>query len=169
MHKVYLLLGGNLGNRYFHLSEATKQIEKNIGKIVDCSSFYETEPWGFEHKNNFLNQVIAVNSLLQPREILQETQKIEAELGRVRISTEYTARNIDIDILFYDNLILDESDLKIPHPQLHNRNFTLVPLNEINPVLVHPVFKKKITELLSTCNDSQEVWKITTDFNPKTN
>ena len=132
-HRVYLGLGSNLGDRQAHLNKAIALIGERIGEVVRRSSFIETEPWGFESENRFLNGVILVETNLTPRQLLRATQKIERELGRKKKSTSsgYHDRPIDIDILLYDDLTIDEPDLKIPHPLMQQRDFVMIPLREI--------------------------------------
>ena len=138
LHEVYLGLGSNLGDREAVLLQAINLIGKRVGQVTRRSSFIETEPWGFESKNKFLNAVVCCETELTPREVLQTTQQIERDLGkRKRHATKrqkeinYQDRPIDIDILLYDDLIVDEPDLKIPHPQMYQREFVMRPLNEI--------------------------------------
>jgi len=159
MSSVYLLLGGNISDRFSYLGEAITNL-KNIGIILNQSSIYETEPWGFSHENNFLNQAVLLKTNLSPELLLHKIHKIEHNLGRVRSSKQYSERVIDIDILFYNNHIIDNENLAIPHKRLHERLFTLIPLNEIAPDLIHPVFTKKIKSLLSECNDILKVKKV---------
>ena len=136
-HLVYLGLGSNLGNRKSHLERAIRRIRKRVGKVVKISTFITTEPWGFESPNAFLNGVISCQTALSPREVLQVTQEIEREMGRTKntgvqsTNRQYKDRIIDIDILLYDNLTVDEPDLKIPHPLMQERDFVMIPLNEI--------------------------------------
>ena len=125
--KLYLGLGSNLGDRKKNLACAIRLIGERVGKVLRVSSFVETEPWGFESKNNFLNAVICCETELTPRQVLQTTQQIERDLGEIN----YQDRPIDIDILLYDDLIVDEPDLKIPHPLMQQRDFVMIPLNEI--------------------------------------
>ena len=160
MPKVYLILGGNLGDRCKYLKEARGLIEKSIGKVVCCSSCYETEPWGFVHENLFLNQAVEVETSLSPFEILNSIKVIETSLGRIRGKERFNARTIDIDILFYDNLIINLPELIIPHPEMTNRRFVLSPLVEIAPDFVHPVLNKTIQQLLSECQDVCKVVKV---------
>ena len=133
MHKVYLGLGSNLGNRKENLAYAIRFIGERVGKVLRVSSFIETEPWGFESENTFVNAVILCETDLTPRQLLGATQKIEREMGRQKKSTDggYSDRCIDIDILLYDDLRVDEPDLQIPHPLMLKRDFVMIPLREI--------------------------------------
>ncbi len=133
MHKVYLGLGSNLGNRKENLACAVRLIGESVGKVLRISTFIETEPWGFESENTFMNGVILCETELPPREVLCATQKIEREMGRKKKSTVggYADRCIDIDILLYDDLRVDEPDLQIPHPLMMKRDFVMIPLREI--------------------------------------
>lgn len=157
MNIAFLLLGGNLGDVEQRFRSAYKIIEKNAGKILSFSSVYETEPWGFEAKTNFLNQVIKIETTLNSNELLNVIQKAESMLGRERESKEYTSRKIDIDILFFNDQVIHTQNLIIPHPKLHERKFTLVPLFEIAPDLFHPQLKKSISTLVDECTDRQYV------------
>lgn len=147
---LYLGLGANLGQREKTLQRAIERIQETIGPIVARSSFHYSEPWGFSSKNAFLNACLIVETDLDARACLRLTQNIEKELGRTMKTknAQYHDRLIDIDILFYDNLILNEKDLTIPHPLLHLREFVLKPLNEIAGNFKHPILHKSITELL---------------------
>ena len=132
-HKIYLGLGSNLGDRQGNISRAYAEIEKLIGAIVRQSALYESEPWGFESDNSFINSVICCETTLSPHEVLKKTQSIERELGRTQKSVDghYHDRTIDIDILLYDDLTVNEPDLKIPHPLMRQRDFVMKPLSEI--------------------------------------
>ncbi len=138
-HQVFLGLGSNLGDREHHLMEAIRLIGKRVGQVVRQSSFIETEPWGFDSPNRFLNAVILCETTKPPREVLCLTQQIERDMGRKKKTTlnaqcstpNYADRPIDIDILLYDDLVVDEPDLKIPHPLMHERDFVMIPLKEI--------------------------------------
>ena len=154
---TYLLLGSNLGNREKYLEEAISMISMKVGMIIDRSSVYETAPWGFDSKESFLNCVIRVQTEFTPETVLHEILQIEQVMGRIRTGDGYSSRVIDIDILFYNDLISDQPDLIIPHPRLHLRRFTLVPLEEIAAGFLHPVFRKTITELLMECQDEGRV------------
>ena len=140
-HQVYLGLGTNLGDREANLNTAIRLIGERVGTVVRQSSFIETEPWGFQSDNRFLNAVIRCETERTPREVLRLTQQIERDMGRKSksltshlsplTSRQYADRPIDIDILLYDDLTLDEPDLKIPHPLMYQRNFVMIPLKEI--------------------------------------
>ena len=157
---ILLLLGSNLGNRQLVLHEARINISKNIGEIVRKSSVYETAPWGFNVSELFLNQVVEIKTPLQPDVLLTRLLEIETSMGRLRNRKTYQSRIIDLDILFYNDLVISEPDLVLPHPRLHLRRFTLIPLNELASELVHPVFGKTINTLLAECKDSLVVNKI---------
>lgn len=153
---VYLSLGSNMGNRAANLRDAAAMIDKNIGKIAKKSHVYETEPWGETRQDPFLNQVLMINTTLDPRDMLEIITHIEKELGRVK-TEKWGPRPIDIDILFYGKRVIRDKGLDIPHPELHNRGFVLVPLMEIAPELEHPVLKQPIDELYMACKDPSEV------------
>jgi 2-amino-4-hydroxy-6-hydroxymethyldihydropteridine diphosphokinase len=158
MNSVYLLLGGNLDDRASSLNQAKGEITKHIGRIKAESSVYESDPWGFESDQRFLNQVIRIDTRLAPSEILKEIILIEAKLGRIRIDGNgYTSRTIDIDILFFNDEIIREENLVIPHPKIPERMFTLIPLAELNRSMVHPGCHKTIGELISECEDNLPV------------
>ena len=147
---LYLGLGTNLGDKEANLHAALKQIKEQIGNIVSLSSFYVSEPWGFESKNSFVNAVCEVKTCLQPLQILKITQNIERELGRTHktINGIYNDRLIDIDILMYDNRVIKTPELSIPHPLICERHFVIEPLIEIAPELTHPITGKKLKEYL---------------------
>jgi 2-amino-4-hydroxy-6-hydroxymethyldihydropteridine diphosphokinase len=132
-HKVYLGLGSNLGDCRKNLERAIRLIGDRVGQVTRQSSFIETEPWGFESPNKFMNAVILCETTRSPREVLLLTQQIERDMGRMKksVSGGYADRAIDIDILLYDDVTIDEPDLKIPHPLMHQRDFVMRPLNEI--------------------------------------
>ena len=156
---IYLLLGSNLGNRLAVLETAVKLIAERVGNVSEESAVYETAPWGITDQPTFLNQVIRVESELTPENALEFTLSIEQELGRVR-GERWGARVIDIDLLFYDDLILDTPSLILPHPRLHERRFTLIPLAEIAADHVHPLLKKTVLDLLNNCPDNGVVSKF---------
>ena len=130
---AYLSLGTNLGDKRKNIAEAIKNIGELVGDVVRQSALYETEPWGFRSDNRFVNAAVCVDTQLSPRRLLEVTQRIEREMGRTLKSDggEYHDRIIDIDILLYGDLHIDEPDLKIPHPLMHKRDFVMTPLNEI--------------------------------------
>ncbi len=153
MRKIYLSIGSNKGNRYSFIKEALRLIRKDIGKVFLISKTYETKSWGF-HSDDFINICIMIKSELLPAELLNKLKNIEVRIGRIRNSTEISAREIDIDILFYSDEIVDQKNLMIPHPRLHLRNFVLYPLNDIASDFVHPILIKPINELLEECRDN---------------
>jgi 2-amino-4-hydroxy-6-hydroxymethyldihydropteridine diphosphokinase len=159
MIDVFLLLGGNLGDRHLFLQQAIKYIEHDIAPVVKASSVYETQSWGKTDAPDYLNQVIVVQTGLPAPAVLEKILNIERVLGRRR-EEKWGSRTIDIDILFYGHEIINHQDLHIPHPELHKRRFTLEPLAEIAPGLVHPVFNKSVLQLKDELNDSLIVKKL---------
>ena len=160
VNTAFLGIGSNLGNREENLSSAVSMIGEIAGNILSASSVYETEPWGFQSDNKFLNMVLLIESDLEPRALLQTLLEIEVSMGRIRENADYSSRSIDLDILFYNNLVTEEQGLIIPHPHLHDRRFVLVPMAEIAPDLIHPVFHKSILTLLNSCGDKSAVVKL---------
>ncbi|MGN5955865.1 2-amino-4-hydroxy-6-hydroxymethyldihydropteridine diphosphokinase [Sphingobacterium lactis] len=152
MNQVYVLLGANIGDPLNQLAQAREQISQKLGHIEQASSIYESEAWGVEDQPIFLNQVLLVESELSAEEFLQIALSIENDLGRIRFK-KWGSRVIDIDMLYYNEEIIDSENLKIPHPFLHQRNFTLVPLVEISPQYIHPVLKKSNKDLLLGSKD----------------
>jgi len=157
MNSVYLLLGTNIGNRLVYLEKAHAAINASIGRIVNSSHVYESASWGYTSANSFLNQVVEIKTSLNHRELLIEVSRIEKKIGRIKLSKTYEDRCIDIDILFFNNNIIEEADLSIPHKQIANRRFTLLPLFEIAPDFEHPILNKNIRDLLDVCNDDINV------------
>ena len=157
MSKVILLLGSNLGTRDKILEKAIDAINESVGLIGKSSSLYQTDPWGFESEDLFLNQVVSVETFLNPMEVLVQIQKIENNLGRTRSGNQYSSRVIDIDILFYDHLRVDMKELQIPHPRLHQRRFTLIPLLEVVGDFFHPVLNERIDVITANCKDKSRV------------
>ena len=133
MSIVYLGLGSNLGNKEQHITTAVKHLEQRVGKVRRLSSLLKTEPWGFTSPHSFVNAAVSIDTILSPHEVLEATQQIERDMGREQKSMngEYHDRIIDIDILLYDDMEINEKDLIIPHPLMHQRDFVMVPLREI--------------------------------------
>ncbi len=156
MARVVLITGGNQGEVKRRLHKAQIMINQEIGPVMRCSHRYKTQSWGFDAEEPFTNQVLVADTDLSPRGVLEKIGRIEEALGRDRAAEEaekkrtgqpYSSRVIDIDILFYDDAVVDEPDLKIPHPLLHKRDFVLEPLNEVAPQKVHPLLHKTVAEL----------------------
>lgn len=160
MNKVFLGLGTNLGNREENLEKALARIKETIGPVTESSSLYETEPWGFESDEQFINMVVRIDTGLNPGDLLQEILKVEFFLGRKRSEKQYASRVIDIDILLYGEKIVNEQQLKIPHPRVHERRFVLEPMCEIAGEEIHPVFGKTFARLLEECKDESKIEKI---------
>ena len=158
-YETYLLLGTNLGNKLNNLNNAREQINKSIGKINKLSRIYETAAWGNHDQPAFYNQVIQINTRLSPFDLLNELHRIELNLGRVR-HEKWGERIIDIDILYYAEQVIESEQLTIPHPQIQHRKFTLLPLSEVAPDLVHPVLGKTNLVLLEDCLDDLSVIPI---------
>ena len=159
MNIVYLLIGGNIGDREFALDKARKLIGEKCGEIRSLSAIYETAAWGKSDQPNFLNQALHINTALKPMQLLHQILEIEKQMGRTR-QEKYGPRNIDIDILFYNDEVHNDPSLIIPHPALQFRRFVLEPLNEIASNFVHPVLKRTIEQLLEACPDDLPVNKL---------
>lgn len=153
---IYLGLGSNMGDRAANLRMANALIDKHIGKIAKRSHVYETQPWGKPEQDWFLNQCVMANTTLQPRDLLEAIGRIEREMQRER-KEKWGPRTIDIDILLYGRRVVRDKGLEIPHPELPNRAFVLIPLMEIAPSLEHPTLKRAIDELYMECRDPSEV------------
>lgn len=160
MAQVYLLLGGNLGDKQQLFTKALEMIASNVGTITAQSAVYETEPWGFKSNDLFWNQAVVVETRLQPLQLLEQTQHIEKQLGRVRHAQQYASRLIDLDLMFYDEQVIRHPRLEIPHPRIAERRFVLKPLAEIAPHFLHPVLHKTIAQLLADCPDQLAVNKL---------
>ena len=161
MANTYLILGSNLGNRLQNIETACTSLQNTAGTITGRSSVYESEPWGFESDANFINQVIHMKTYLSPELLLAKVSETEKKAGRIRTrNSGYESRVIDIDILFYDDRVIRSTDLIIPHPRLHLRNFVLEPLMELIPDFIHPGLNKTIRELKNMCEDIAWVRKM---------
>jgi len=159
MNKAYLLTGGNLGDRVENLNQAKLLIAEHCGKVVQSSSIYETAAWGNEDQPSFLNQVLVIETKLEAEKLMQDLLHIEALLGRQRLE-KYGPRIIDIDILFFNNDIIESKLLTVPHPRIQERRFVLTPLHELSPAFIHPIFKTSIHNLLNDCSDQLNVKKF---------
>lgn len=160
MNDVFLLTGGNIGNRMQYLLEAANRIEKIVGSIVQQSSVYETAAWGKTKQSAFLNQVLVVSTKMTAEEVLTNILAIEQQLGRIR-KEKMDPRTIDIDILYFNNEMISTPHLIVPHQHLQNRKFVLIPLVEIAPNFVHPILLQSNTQLLQNCADTLEVTRFT--------
>lgn len=156
MNKAYLLIGGNVGNRPLHLQQAVKAIDGRCGRVTRQSSVYETAAWGKTDQQAFLNQALEIDTELSAENLLESVLAVETSLGRIR-KERYGPRVIDIDIIFFDHAVIDLPQLTVPHPEVQNRRFALVPLQEIAPRFVHPQLQKSMTELLADCPDDLPV------------
>lgn len=152
MNKAYLLIGGNMGDRLANLEMAKLAIHKEIGPILLSSSMYETAAWGKEDQPAFLNQALLIETNLIAHDLMMALLAIEKNMGRIR-QEHLGPRTIDLDIIFFNDQIIDTENLTIPHPQMQKRNFVLSPLKEIAPNFIHPILKKSITQLLMDCED----------------
>jgi 2-amino-4-hydroxy-6-hydroxymethyldihydropteridine diphosphokinase len=162
MHTAYLLIGGNLGNRLGYLTQAMGLINGSCGNIVHSSAIYETAAWGLTDQPSVYNQALALETTMEPEELMKELLRIEEKMGRERI-IKMGPRIIDLDILLIDGLVISGRLLTLPHPALPGRRFALLPLNEIAAGLVHPVLHKTIAQLLEECTDELDVQKKSID------
>ena len=153
MHQIFLALGSNIGNRKQYIEESILLLREKMNDVT-IAPLYETEPLYFENQNNFLNTVLSGFTDLEPQELLQFTKTVQKKVGRVE-RFRNGPREIDIDILFYDNVVYKDEELEIPHPRLQERDFVLQPFSDINPDFSHPVLKKTIRELLDTLPEEQ--------------
>ena len=163
MSIAYLLLGSNLGNRMKNLRKAHACLNDLMSKTLKTSFVYESPPWGFDHPSRFLNQAVKIGTTLSALELLKDILDIEEKLGRLRRKDTYEARTIDIDMLFFDDMIIQQKDLVIPHPRLHLRRFALLPLADLDPGMIHPLMDKSIVELITACPDKSDVVRYTHD------
>ena len=156
MNRVYIQIGSNLGDREGYLKQSRLMLVDEIGLIIKKSSIYESSPWGVENQGSFLNQVLLLETDVKPFDLLDIILNIEKEMGRVR-TEKWGERIIDIDILFYNNEIIETNSLCIPHPYISKRRFVLTPLQEIGKNFIHPILQKTINELLIECLDEEKV------------
>jgi len=159
MNKVFLLIGGNMGDRLQNLHQAIDLLVETCGPVTQQSAVYETAAWGITDQPAFLNQALALTTVLTAQELITTVLSVEEKMGRHRLE-KFGPRIIDIDILFFNDDIMDEPNLTIPHPQLQNRRFVLAPMEEIAPELVHPVLHKTIEQLLQECKDELAVKRL---------
>ena len=158
---AYISLGSNIGNKTQNISLAINEIAPSIGELLKRSSNYISEPWGFNSTENFINAAITIQTKFSPTELIKKLQLIEKKMGRIRSQNNcYTDRIIDIDIIYFNNDIINTIELTIPHPNLYTRKFVLAPLNEIVPHYIDPMNKKTIVELLENCSDDSTLEKV---------
>lgn len=157
MNVVFLGLGGNMGDREAYLERTRAALEKECGVIIMTSKIYETAAWGSNSDKKYLNQVIKLHTHLSAQALLKKTLAIEKKLGRIRTYDRNASRTVDIDLLFYNDIILRVSDLELPHPRIHLRKFVLIPFCDIAPDFVHPALKKSMRSILKSCSDTLEV------------
>ena len=160
MHNVFLGIGGNIGNKSKNFKDVITIIKKDLGEVVLSSSVYETQPWGFEAEENFWNQVLLIETSFSPENLLQKIAEIEKKYDRTRENGKYSSRQMDIDILYFDDFFINTENLVIPHPHIPERLFVLVPLVEIAPDFVHPVLKLSNNQLLEKCDNKLDIKKI---------
>lgn len=159
MHTAYLLLGTNLGNRAANLDIAIQAIKSSVSSKMNCSSVYQTAAWGKTDQAAFLNQVCKIKTQLSANELLDAVLSIESEMGRIRFE-KWGERLIDIDILLYNNEVINQKQLQVPHPEMHKRKFTMIPIVEIAADVMHPVLQLTMQQLLDQIDDDLEVQKI---------
>lgn len=153
----FLGLGSNLGRRKKNLDDAISQLKFEAGNIINISRVYESEPWGLKNQNFFLNQVIELKTSMSPQNLLICCKNIENKMGRTK-SIKWGKRKIDIDILYFSEIIVQEKDLTIPHPLIQDRNFVLIPLNELSKNFIHPIIKKTNHEILKNSKDTSKIY-----------
>lgn len=165
MHTVVILQGTNLGDRQRNLEFSESCISEKIGSVISSSSIYETAPWGKTDQSSFLNRILLVKTVLKPERVLETLLAIESMMGRERLE-KWEPRIIDLDIIFFDDMVYKSDDLELPHPYIQQRRFTLEPLNELMPFFVHPVFKVTVAELLASCKDVSAVKRLIPNGQP---
>jgi 2-amino-4-hydroxy-6-hydroxymethyldihydropteridine diphosphokinase len=160
MKTAFLSLGSNLGDKIGYIQQAHKMLNfTDKIEVKNCSSFYETEPYGNKNQDWFVNVALEIKTSLSAEDLLHECLRIESQLGRQRDAvSKWLPRTIDIDIIFYSNSIITNKDLQIPHPEVHNRAFVLVPMLELNPDFVHPIIGKTILQMHSDLDDPEEIY-----------
>lgn len=162
-HTAYLLTGTNIGNRRANLDFAIKQLNQLAGQVTLQSTIYETEPWGVQNQPAYFNQALAIQTSFSPKDLLIQLKEIESLAGRAP-NSHMQPRVLDIDILLFDELIISSRVLRVPHPQLINRNFAIVPLAEIAPDYIHPVLQVPINKLRQLSKDTLHVEKLDTSI-----
>jgi 2-amino-4-hydroxy-6-hydroxymethyldihydropteridine diphosphokinase len=160
MNKTYISLGSNRGNRTANLNRAINLLSEWVGNVTKVSSLYETPPWKMADKTDFYNQVLLLETILPETELIDTVILVETMMGRLRTSNKYEPRIIDIDILFFNEEIINTEELTVPHPLITERKFVLVPMVEIAPEFIHPVLKKTMVQLLDECEDKSEIRKL---------
>ena len=160
MHQVFLGIGGNIGNKQLNFEKIHILAGKELGRIVGMSSIYESPPWGFLAEEDFWNQVLHIETQLEPAELIEKINELEQLFGRKRDAEFYTSREMDIDVLYFDDLVVITEKLVIPHPRIAQRMFVLVPLAEIAPSFVHPVLNLTNRQLLEQCSDDSSIKRI---------
>lgn len=156
IENIFLGLGSNQGDRELNLKNSIKLLNSRVGKVLNTSGIYESEPWGVKNQNYFLNQVIEIETHIDPNDLLNICKKIEYDMGR-KPEIRWGKRIIDIDILYYQSKIINQENLKIPHKLMHDRKFVMIPLNELNENHLHPILKITNKEILNKCIDSCNV------------
>ena len=162
LHTAILLTGSNLGEREENLNRASRQLAEKVGDVLKYSCFYESEPWGNKDQPAFINQALMVSTSLSPELLLHSIHEIEKGMGRIR-NQKWEARIIDIDIIFYDDIVMGVAGLTIPHPEFANRTFAILPVMEIAPDFIHPQRRLSIQEILNKSDDKGKVTKLKSD------